>query len=194
MSLRGCSTILAVAVFLVSAVGQQLEAAIWEVASRYPKWPFFIIRTAGVFEKPWRHKANFPLTITSRLARNDSVSVVSDVQTNITHADDLASCLVFVASRCHEIPRGCYHIANAGATTWFHVADFLRRELGCPPRVEVRPIVSADFEKSRGCDPAATSRYTCLATTKFSKLKEAPQLRTWQEAIREWVSDWRLQK
>lgn len=180
---------------LTKAMG---EHAIWQVAHRYPSWPFYIIRTAGLFELPWRDKRNFPWAIASRLARRQSVSVVNDVWTNITAAEDLAKCVLYVADNREKIPSGCYHVTNHGATTWFDVANLIQREMTGIGRARVSSVTSEEFEKARGCDPNVTAKYTCLSSHKFTELPtqcsglpQFPKLQTWQQVVERWVSSWR---
>lgn len=166
------------------------EHAIWQAAERFPDWPFFIVRTAGVFERHWRGPRNFPGNIASRLSRRIPTKVVSDVYTNITYAPDLAKCLIFLADNRLKIPRGCYHVTNKGTASWHEIACEIRDNLpDCCPAVE--PTSSESFEKSIGCDPGKVARFTGLNTNKFDNLPGAPKMRTWQQVIQQYAKRWR---
>lgn len=65
--------------------------------------------------------------IASRAASGETVRFVDDQMGTVTLASDLARALVtLVRTR----PGGVWHVANAGATTWFDVAQFAGRTLG----------------------------------------------------------------
>jgi len=166
------------------------EHAIWQAAERFPDWPFFIVRTAGVFERHWRQPKNFPGVIATRLARRQPAKVVSDVYTNITYAPDLAKCLWFLAENRFDVPRGCYHITNEGVASWFEIAQELR---GWMPDVstEVHPISSEEYERSQGCDPKKVAKFTGLSIKKFQQLPGAPKLRPWRKVIKEYGQKWK---
>ncbi len=65
--------------------------------------------------------------IADRAASGEHVRFVNDQTGTVTVASDLARALVaMVRSR----PGGTWHVANAGTTTWFDIADFVGSVLG----------------------------------------------------------------
>jgi dTDP-4-dehydrorhamnose reductase len=166
------------------------EAAIFQVANHYPDWRFFIVRTAGVFEAPWRNNINFANAMATRVARKDTLRGVTDVVSSITYAPDLAKCLVFLASRPHEISSGCYHVVNQGFASWYQIANYLQEQL-CGRPMPVATITSQQYEQQQGHDASKVATYTALSVDKFKTLPEAPVLPCWQQALRTYAKLWR---
>jgi dTDP-4-dehydrorhamnose reductase len=80
--------------------------------------------------------------IANRAASGESVRFVDDQMGTVTLASDLARALVtLVRAR----PGGVWHVANAGATTWFDVAQFAGRTLGRTDRF-VTAIATDDLD------------------------------------------------
>jgi dTDP-4-dehydrorhamnose reductase len=70
---------------------------------------------------------NVAHVIADRAQRGEVVRFVADQTGTVTVASDLARALVTLV---RERPGGTWHVANAGTTTWFEVAQFIGRTLG----------------------------------------------------------------
>lgn len=162
------------------------EYAIHAAGNRWPNWPYYIIRTAGVFELPWRSGKNFPFAIATALRQRKTVHVVNDVHTNITSAESLAWALDFVLQNHPDMARGCYHVTGQGSTTWFEIATHLADRLQWRG-TRVEPTTAQEFETARGCDPRRVAKYTCLDSSRYHDLPEAPPMPSWEESIDKWA-------
>jgi dTDP-4-dehydrorhamnose reductase len=80
--------------------------------------------------------------IASRAASGETVRFVDDQMGTVTLASDLARALVTLV---RNRPGGLWHVANAGATTWFDVAQFAGRTFGRDDRF-VTPIATDDLD------------------------------------------------
>jgi dTDP-4-dehydrorhamnose reductase len=120
-----------------------------------------IFRTAWVFSP---YGQNFVKTMLRLAAERDSVRVVNDQTGNPTAAHDIARALLIIAARCAkggERPRGIYHLAATGETTWFGFAQAIMRlaaEHGYRA-VPVMPIGTADYPTA--AKRPANSRLDC---------------------------------
>lgn len=166
------------------------EAGLLKWMQLYPDWPCFIVRVAGVFELPRRHRQNFPQQLVQLLDKlhPEPLPVVDDVHSSFTLAEDLADALVWLADRARDTPPGIYHLSNGGHGSWYEFAQhFLRVK---PRRRGVTPMPLAEYARRQGFDATARQRYTVLDTRKFHELGYGC-LPPWQEAVERWVRHYR---
>lgn len=83
-----------------------------------------VVRTSWVMGVRGKNVAH---VIADRAQRGEVVRFVDDQTGTVTVASDLARALVTLV---RERPGGTWHVANAGTTTWFEVAQFIGRTLG----------------------------------------------------------------
>jgi dTDP-4-dehydrorhamnose reductase len=167
------------------------EHVILRQASESLTFRYWIIRTSGLFERPWRATRNFPLAIASKLYRQRTpIEVVSDVHTNVTSAEDLAAAIAWMLDHRNKhreggllCPRGIYHIANEGAASWYDIAKTLAGHLG--QRDRIVPTTSQKYAESQGVRNQ-TPKYSCMDMSKYRKTG-GPVMPTWQAAIARWA-------
>jgi dTDP-4-dehydrorhamnose reductase len=167
------------------------EHVILRQASESLTFRYWIIRTSGLFERPWRATRNFPLAIASKLYRQRTpIEVVSDVHTNVTSAEDLAAAIAWMLDHRNKhreggllCPRGIYHIANEGAASWYDIAKTLAGHLG--QRDRIIPTTSQKYAESQGVRNQ-TPKYSCMDMSKYRKTG-GPVMPTWQAAIARWA-------
>ncbi len=87
-----------------------------------------IVRTQGLFGRDGK---SFVGAILDAAAAGRAISVVADVTTGVTYADDLARAIRLLLDAGAE---GTYHVANSGAVVW---ADFARAVLDDAGRPDV---------------------------------------------------------
>ncbi len=135
-----------------------------------------VVRTQGLFG---REGKSFVRSIVDAAAAGRAISVVGDVTTGVTYADDLAAAI----RRLVELgSTGIYHVANTGPVVW---ADFARAVLdeGGLPNVAVTPTSAAAFAR-----PARRPAYSCLDTSRYTAAAGAP-LAPWRDALRRYFKD-----
>jgi dTDP-4-dehydrorhamnose reductase len=120
-----------------------------------------IFRTAWVFSP---YGQNFVKTMLRLASERESLRVVNDQTGNPTSAHDVAKALLIVARRLvhgGEQPRGIFHLAATGETTWFEFARAIM-QLAAEHRlraVPVTPIASAEYPTA--AKRPANSRLDC---------------------------------
>jgi dTDP-4-dehydrorhamnose reductase len=156
----------------------------WAAIRPFPWW---IIRCAGLFEKPWRHRSNFPMAIYQALQcrAQRHVDVVTDVETNLTYAPDLARVIIWLLRQRERVPSGIYHVTNQGTCRWYEVAAKIATRLG--QRQKLRGITKEQFAYVQRRDATLMPRYTCLSQERYAKLG-GPEMPPWQDAIDAWFS------
>lgn len=175
------------------------EHAILLEADKNPGMRAWIIRTAGLFEMPWRNTRNFPASIAVKLLRQrDEARVVSDVFTNICRADHLAEVICWLACVRSDwrttgpaFPTGIYHIVNEGQLSWYDLATRIGRALNMP-RERIVPTTRDEYVKSHGLKTVPASLCTCLNMGKYLSLG-GPKMPDWTVAIDEWCEEARAQ-
>ncbi len=116
-----------------------------------------ILRTSWVYAA---HGKNFVRTILKAGAERDELRVVYDQVGSPTWAGDVAD----FALRAHGAGlQGVHHFSAEGVTSWYDVAEYIRRR--CNLRARVTPIRSAEYPT-----PARRPAYSVLDK---SKLKAA---------------------
>lgn len=154
----------------------------WAAVRPFSWW---IIRSAGLFERPWRHRMNFPNAIQQALEcrAQKTVEVVQDVTTNLTYAPHLAKVIVWLLRHRDQVVPGIYHVTNGGECGWFEVADHLARSTRF--RHKLRAVSRKDYARNHRRDVNTMPRFTCLTNDRYNKL-DGPPMPTWREALDEW--------
>lgn len=130
---------------------------------------FTIIRTAWLYGQGGQ---NFVDTMLRLGREKTELKVVNDQHGSPTYTVDLA-----VATRTlleQQLPTGIYHLTNAGYCTWYDFALEIFRLAQL--NVRVQPCSSAEYPR-----PAKRPLYSKLINTKL------PQLRSWQEALADYI-------
>jgi dTDP-4-dehydrorhamnose reductase len=135
-----------------------------------------IVRTAWLFGAGGR---NFVDTMLTLGEARDEVSVVTDQVGSPTWTAHLAEGVVEVAERRGDV--GVFHLAGAGACTWYELAVEIFDRAGVSCRV--RPTTSDQFVR-----PARRPAYSVLGTER----DETPLLPSWQEGVAGYVAETRV--
>ena len=128
-----------------TAYGRTKRAGEEAVLTTHPA--ALIFRTAWVYSP---YGQNFVKTMLRLAAERESLRVVNDQVGNPTSAHDIAAALLDIAGRLvrrDDHPRGIYHLAASGETTWFGFAEAIMRlaaDLG-GRAIPVAPIATADY-------------------------------------------------
>lgn len=139
---------------------------------------YYLIRTSWVFGA---YGKNFVDTIIRLAGERDELRVVRDQHGSPTYAKDLAIATQELVET--KMPRGIYHLTNAGTTNWYEYAKTIIGEYGrlqnwgSKEFPRIIPVTSKEF-------PTAAKRpeFSILNNTKF------PPLRPWREALEEYLN------
>ena len=139
-----------------------------------------IIRTAWVYSQDGK---NFLRFVLDRMEKGEEVPVITDQTGSPTYAWDIA---LAISRLLESGAGGIFHVVNTGACTWWDFASHLAACAGLEG--PMRPIVSADLNR-----PAPRPSYSVLDTSRFAETTGSP-MRSWQEAARFCVEQWRALK
>jgi dTDP-4-dehydrorhamnose reductase len=136
-----------------------------------PNW--LVVRGSGLFGLAGSSGkgGNFVETMLAKAAAGEAVSVVDDLTFSPTSTHDMAERLVMLLER--SAPAGTYHVANAGACSWFELAAEIFRQAGVSPALSRR---ASDGDQVR------RPRWSILRDTKTTELG-LPPMRAWQDAV-----------
>jgi dTDP-4-dehydrorhamnose reductase len=147
--------------------GEQLVAA---NADRY-----YLIRTAVIFGPKGSSevsKKSFVDIMLDLSTKTGTISAVNDEVNSITYAPDLAE------GTCHLLhsnaPSGIYHLTNAGAASWYDLAQEIFRLTG--RTIDLIPVPATTFPRK-----AQRPARSVLHNTKTRSL------RPWQDALRDFL-------
>jgi dTDP-4-dehydrorhamnose reductase len=135
-----------------------------------------IVRTQGLFG---REGKSFVASILNAAAAGRAISVVDDVTTGVTYADDLAMAIRLLVE---SGATGTYHVANAGSVVW---ADFARAVLDEAGRGDV---LVARIPAAATGRAAVRPAYSCLDTSRYVATVGRP-LPEWRDALRRYLRD-----
>lgn len=136
------------------------EQAVRELNPRH-----YVVRTAWVYHE---QGANFPRTMLS-LATRPEVRVVDDQTGSPTYAPHLADAIArLIATSAF----GTYHLAGAGAVTWYGLTCRLFERRGI--RTPVVPVTTEEFVR-----PAPRPRYSVLTTLQEPRIVLPP----WEDGL-----------
>ncbi len=106
--------------------------------------------------------------IADRAERGERVRFVNDQVGTVTVASDLARALVVLV---RQRPGGTWHVANAGTTTWFEVAEFAGRSLGrgddfataiTSDELDPAPLATRPARADLSCEKWSAQEWTAL--------------------------------
>lgn len=135
-----------------------------------------VVRTQGLFG---REGKSFVRSILQAAIAGRAISVVDDVTTGVTYADDLARAIRLLVE---SGATGTYHVANEGGVVW---ADFARAILDEASRgdVPVARIPAAQTGRAARRPP-----FSVLDTRRYAATVGSP-LPSWRDALRRHLKD-----
>lgn len=143
------------------------------------KLKYYIIRTSKIFGpkgKSSNSKENF-FDIMLKMSQDRSeIQVVNEELSCFTYAPDLAKQTIEILNNKNEY--GVYHIRNSEPAIWYDAVRELFKLKNI--NINIKPVSSDKFPR-----PAKRPKYSVLANTKL------PNLRSWQEALREYVENYK---
>ncbi|MCX6344974.1 MAG: dTDP-4-dehydrorhamnose reductase [Armatimonadetes bacterium] len=149
------------------------EMAVRELCRKH-----YVVRTSWLFDT---HGKNFAKSILTSAETHDELKVVADQYGSPTYAKDLAEFLVsLVGSPLY----GVYHYTNAGECSWYDFAKCILETAG-KTDVKVVPIKSDEWPT-----PTKRPKYSVLRHYRMELLGR-DNARPWQEAVAEFVKDWK---
>lgn len=145
-----------------------------------------ILRASGLFAA---HGKNFVTTLLRRAGAGDTLEVVADQLISPTSARQLAVATAWLLARA-EPPRGLYHLAARGATSWHGFAEAICGEalrLGLlAKKPQIRRLASADlFAAAYPARRPADSRLDCSCLEKVCGIR----LPHWRQGLDECLTE-----
>lgn len=139
----------------------------WSKGFRY-----WILRTANMYEKPWRPKMNLPSKILSAADSRRPIKLPTNIHTSFTYVPHLAKSIINLVNHRDEIRNGIYHVANEGHASLYdfgvQMSRLSRRE------INIEPVKMTD-------DDLTMPPNTMLNCLHFSQA--AKPLPTWEEGL-----------
>ena len=135
---------------------------------------FYIIRTSWLYGKGG---TNFVDTIINKAKTEKVLKVVEDQRGSPTYTNDLAD---KIGEIIKEEKYGIYHITNSGSCSWF---DFAKKIIDIRNIGPIRLIPIKSSELNRPAKRPANS----VLQNFMLELEGIPLLRSWEEAVREYV-------
>ncbi|MGE4170270.1 MAG: dTDP-4-dehydrorhamnose reductase [Candidatus Margulisiibacteriota bacterium] len=146
------------------------EQALQAVAQHHPNWPYFIFRIQWLYGAGGVH---FVDTIARLAKEKGALSVVRDQWGSPSWTLDIAASVLSFLQR--PGPRGIYHLANQGYTTWYDLTVMVLAELGIP--CQLTPVDSSAFPR-----PAKRPHQSSLSIGRFLGTGAKPPLH-WRDAV-----------
>lgn len=162
----------------ISAYGMSKLAGEYFVRATCPK--HFVIRTAGLFGLHGRggKGTNF-VELMLRLAKERKpIRVVNDQVCSPTSAIDLAQATIALIQTGRY---GLYHLTNSGSCSWHEYAQTIFELAGV--QANLTAVTSQEFGA-----PAPRPRYSAMASAAYQAFG-FPELRTWREALMDYLRD-----
>ncbi len=159
----------------ISRYGESKLMGERSVAAMGGEW--YLIRTCKMFGQPASSevaKKSFVDTMLALAETRDELEVVNEEWASPTYAPDLAAQTRALLEGGY--PSGIYHATNDGACTWYEFAQEIFRIIG--KNIKLIPVFSDAFPR-----PAKRPKFSRLLNTKL------PPLRSWQEALEEYLSE-----
>lgn len=140
---------------------------------------WYVIRTSRLYGKPAltaAGKKSFVDLMLSLAADRDTLQVVDEEIASPTYVYDLANQIRVLVdgAEAGEYEPGIFHGTNEGACTWYEFAMETFKLTNT--EIDVEPVPASQFPR-----PAARPPYSVIKNTKL------PQMRSWQDALKEYL-------
>jgi dTDP-4-dehydrorhamnose reductase len=138
----------------------------------------FVLRVESLFGAPhgWSGRRGSLDWIVESLEEGTAARVFTDRVISPSYAPDVARATRHLIE--HGAAPGLYHCVNAGAATWYEIAEAAARALHIAPRLE--PITMAGMSLA-----AARPRFCALANGKLAAA--GFPMPSWDDALRRWL-------
>ncbi len=136
---------------------------------------YYIIRTAVLFGPKglsWHSKKSFVDLMLDLSSKSDTIKAVEGEVNSVTYVKDLAKSVKYILDS--HPPYGIYHVTNFGQASWYDLAKEIFSIKG--RQIKLIPVPSSEFPRT-----AQRPTKSILINSKL------PQLRSWQEALREFL-------
>lgn len=158
----------------INIYGQtKLEAELW--VKRLVK-NYWIVRTSGLYGSKGK---NFVNTIIQKLKEGEELRIVNDQIGSPTYTKDLAQAIATLI-RANEF--GTFHITNSGWVSWFDFGSYIANLIQIPNKL--KSIDSTELNR-------LSKRPKNWRLLNFMWQSVDKPLRTWQEAIDEYIGNHR---
>ncbi len=137
---------------------------------------YYLLRTSWLYGKNGK---NFVETMLQLGREKNQFKVINDQLGKPTYTVDLAQQILYILN--NDLPYGIYHVTNEtkkGGITWYDFAGKIFELAGL--KLDLQPCKTEEFLR-----PAKRPAYSALLNTKLSKV------RNWQQALAEYINDWR---
>ena len=135
---------------------------------------FYIIRTSWLYGEGG---VNFVDTIINKAKTEKELKIVNDQRGSPTYTKDLADKIDEIISRERY---GIYHVTNSGSCSWF---EFAKKIIDITNIGHIRLISIKSSELNRPAKRPANS----VLQNFMLELEGIPLLRSWEEAVREYI-------
>lgn len=149
---------------------------------------YWIVRTANLYERPWRSYSNHAYRLLQLTGRHVPVAALSDGLSSTTYVPHLADALMWIIENRKDFPYGTYHVANSGHASLFEWSHEICS--GIPKAPKLAAVGVDEYSRSIGLNKGKLPTFTALDTTKFDDIigKKRP---SWQEAVEEYQTAWK---
>jgi dTDP-4-dehydrorhamnose reductase len=169
-------------------IGQMTCPEIWDSKFRY-----WIVRTSSLYTRPTDFGRNLPqlLLRLSQQHRASEQVLASDIARSPTYLPDFVKSLIWLARNRLEVVSGIYHMANTGATSQFGFANSLSLAAGLGLNFTGTPV--KQVENLYKLPEGTIARNASLCVDKWNDYAPPEaRMRPWEEALREFASDYKL--
>lgn len=144
---------------------------------------YWIIRTAGLYERPWRQYRNFPQNLIQMSVRHAPLSLPNDTIVSSTYVPHLADAIMLVIENRDSFPCGTYHVANTGECSLHELGREFSGVLPKPANLKITD--HAEYFNRKSINPGVMPQYSALSTKKYEDISPI-RLPSWKEAVEEY--------
>lgn len=158
---------------------------LWKSGYRY-----WIIRTSGLYEHPWRFHRNLPTIMRIGTSKTgQKISVPRDVFFSPTYVPHFVDCLITFMENLHVIPAGVYHMRSEGHCSMYEFALRMRSVVKKSPQVEA---ISAATLGPHLHDTIYYPRAVLGMKKLFKYLGGSIRIPTWEQGVEAYAASIKL--
>ena len=140
---------------------------------------YYVVRFPTMFGPRRNQKGGFVDKMLARIRSGQELKIVTDKIDSLSYSIDIAERIIWMLEK--RVPYGLYHLANAGKVSFY---DFIKRFMELlDAKNKLIAAKASDFQ---------TAGHQSLKTA--MKSKKLPPMRSWDEALTEYVSTYLKQE
>ncbi len=144
---------------------------------------YWILRTAGLYERPWRHYRNFPQKVLHMSEKQIQLSLPNNTIVSSTYVPHLADAIMLIIENRDSFPSGIFNVTNDGSCSLYDLGREFANTYA--KHTQLRLTDHDTYFKNQHVEPEKFPQYSVLSCKKFDEISPV-KMPHWRDAVEEY--------